>query len=235
MTDLERFYAGLTAGSGISRSIDARLEFAARRRTQEAVEQVGYDSGGIPHPGSLEQRRRLGWPTSIGVTELATWNYMYRDPVQAAVDGLLASTAHREVLLNQRGTFRHWGAGIYRTFKPGDDQSNPLLERWYFVIWLSTGVPAMKAIVATGQNYPDALTASYLVAKYAAPLFLVTKSTIPAVTRDALEALDPSEILVLGGLSVVDASVVAALSGIAPVRRIAGADRYATAAAVSVA
>lgn len=227
---MTRFYSLLTERTGIERTIDPRLEFAARYRAQEAVQQVGYDSGEITHPPQAERNARLGWSNLYGVAELATWNYLWRDPVQAAVDGLMNSTAHREVLLNQRGTFPFWGAGIYRTFKPGDEQT-ALNERWYFLIWLSTGVPAVKAIVY--NSGVDALNASYLSAKYAAPLFPVTKSSIPADVRDRIEELDPTEILVIGGTDVVGQSVATALTTIAPVRRLAGLDRYATAVEVS--
>lgn len=228
----DRFYALLTERTGISRTVDSRLEFAARLRAQEAVQQVGYDSGEIEHPPQSERQARLDWSNLYGVAELATWNYLWRDPVQAAVDGLMNSTAHREVLLNQRGTFPFWGAGIYRTFKPGDEQT-ALNERWYFLIWLATGVPAVKAIVYNGTASTDGLNASYLSAKYAAPLFPVNKSSIPPIIRDRIAALEPTEILVVGGTDVVDASVATALTTIAPVKRLAGADRYATAVEVS--
>jgi minor extracellular protease Epr len=56
---------------------------------------------------------------------------------------------------------------------------------------------------------------------------------IPPVIRAAIEDLDPLEILVIGGTSVVDESVATALTTIAPVKRVAGSDRYATAVEVS--
>lgn len=229
---LDRFYDLLTERTGIPRTTDMRLEFAARYRAQEAVRQVGYDSGPIPHPPQDERLARLGW-SGVGTAELATWNYLYRDPVQAAVDGLMNSTAHREVLLGQRGDFPYWGAGIYRTFKPGDDTSNPLLERWYFLIWLATGVPPVKAIVVNATSSADALVGSYLSAKYAAPILYVNRTNIPVATHDRLVELDPDEILVIGGTAVVGASVATALTAIAPVKRIAGADRFATSVEVS--
>lgn len=147
--ELDRFYALLEAGTGIARTRQADLEREAGERAVEAVSQVGFDSTiPIPHPGSAAQRARLAWPSSVGLTELTTWNYMWSDPVRAAVDvtgssgakfGLLNSEPHRTILHETRWT--HWGAGIHRAFRPGDDASNPLLERWYFILWLATGSP----------------------------------------------------------------------------------------------
>jgi putative cell wall-binding protein len=48
-----------------------------------------------------------------------------------------------------------------------------------------------------------------------------------------LADLAPSQIFVVGGTAVISESVEAKLSGYGPVTRLAGADRYATAAAVS--
>lgn len=228
MTD--RFYSLLTQGTGISRTIDPRLEFAARYRAQEAAVQVGYDSGAIPHPPQAERLARLGWD-GHGTAELATWNYLYHDPVQAAVDGLLGSSAHRAVLDNP--IWKHWGAGIFSTYKPGDDTSNSLLARHYFLIWLSTGVPAMKAIVYNGDSAVDAVSASYLVSKYASPIFPIAKSSVPAQVRSEIAARKPQEILIVGGTGVVDGAAEAILRQIAPTRRVAGATRYDTAVAVS--
>jgi hypothetical protein len=230
---LERFYDLLTQRTGIVRTIDSRLEFAARYRSQEAVTQVGYDAsgGGIPHPTATERRNLLGWPAGFGTAEMAIWGYLLGDPVEWAADGLMDSPPHATILNEPAWT--HWGAGHHSAFKPGDDTSNPLLERHYFLLWFSIGVPAVKAIVYNGTSTTDALSASYLSAKYAAPLFPVQKSLIPATIRTAIEDLDPLEILVIGGTGVVDESVATALTTIAPVKRIAGADRYATAVEVS--
>ena len=227
---LDRFYELLTQATGIQRTIDPRLEFAARYRAQEAVEQVGYDAsgGGIPHPTATERRNLLGWPSGFGTAELAIWGYLLSDPVKWAADGLMNSAPHAAILNEPAWT--HWGAGHWEAWKPGDEQT-PLNARHYYIGWFSIGVPKVKALVAS--NTTDALSASYLVAKYAAPLLLVNKTSIPAATKARLEDLDPSEILVIGGTSVVDGSVEAALSAIAPVRRIFGVDRYATAVEVS--
>ena len=88
--------------------------------------------------------------------------------------------------------------------------------------------------VATGENFPDALGAAPAAALGRAPILLVAKDSIPTATADELMRLDPDRIVIVGGTGVISAAVEAALGAYAPtVDRIAGADRYQTAAEIS--
>lgn len=91
--------------------------------------------------------------------------------------------------------------------------------------------------VATGANYPDALAAIPLAAQTDSPLLLTYSSSVPRSTIDELRRLAPGRIVVLGGSAVIADSVVAQLDGLTAGRatRIAGSDRYATAAAIAAA
>lgn len=98
----------------------------------------------------------------------------------------------------------------------------------------SPGVPV--AYVATGANFPDALAAGAAAVRRGGPVLLVSSSNVPGPTASELARLDPAEIVVVGGSSIVSAGVVAQLRTYATsgtVRRLAGATRYATAAAIS--
>jgi putative cell wall-binding protein len=64
-------------------------------------------------------------------------------------------------------------------------------------------------------------------------VLLVSGGSVPSPTLNELKRLKPSRIVVLGGTSVIGPSVVTTLSQVAPVSRIAGADRYETAARLS--
>lgn len=89
--------------------------------------------------------------------------------------------------------------------------------------------------VATGVTFPDALAGGVAAARAAGPVLLVTPSTLPAVTRTEIQRLAPERIVVLGGTAAIGASVEAELNSLAPggATRLSGADRYATAAAIS--
>jgi len=93
---------------------------------------------------------------------------------------------------------------------------------------------ASLVYVTTGSNYPDALAASAVAGRNGAPILLVRSGDVPTATADALRALAPSRIVVMGGSGVVSDAVVAQLRAHAPdVQRVAGVDRYATAVALS--
>lgn len=89
------------------------------------------------------------------------------------------------------------------------------------------------AFVATGDDFPDALAGAAVAGRLGAPLLLTTTLGLPAVTRIELERLQPDRIVVLGGEQAVGPGVVEALERIAPVTRLAGATRYATAVEIS--
>lgn len=93
------------------------------------------------------------------------------------------------------------------------------------------------AYIASGATFADAVAGGPAAGRGRGPLLLVTRSAIPAATADALRRLQPQRIVILGGTGSVSSSVAAALDGYTAgeVRRLAGADRYATAAAVSAA
>ncbi len=89
--------------------------------------------------------------------------------------------------------------------------------------------------VATGLNYPDALAAAALAGRVGAPVLLVHPLVVPAATAAELARLQPRRIVVLGGAAVVSDAVFGALGASAAegAIRIAGANRYETAAAAS--
>ena len=95
------------------------------------------------------------------------------------------------------------------------------------------GVPV--AYVATGANFPDALAGGAAAAHQGGPLLLVTQNSVPSATAAELSRLAPARIRVLGGSGVISDGVVAQLDAYTngPVERMAGPDRFATAASIS--
>jgi len=89
--------------------------------------------------------------------------------------------------------------------------------------------------VATGADYPDALAGVPIAARTGSPILLVTAGGVPPATVAELVRLRPRLIVALGGPSVVADATLASLATLATEgsTRIAGPDRYATAAAVS--
>ncbi|WP_235923665.1 cell wall-binding repeat-containing protein [Microcella pacifica] len=88
---------------------------------------------------------------------------------------------------------------------------------------------ASTVYVASGLDFPDALSAAALAGAADAPLLLVTRSSVPSVILRELRRLDPDRIVVAGGSGVVTSSVISRLRTVASdVDRIAGANRYDT-------
>lgn len=103
--------------------------------------------------------------------------------------------------------------------------------------------------IATGDQFADALSGSAPAAKgltpasttsqmrtmaapdgSAAPVLLTRTGTVPTATREAIEALSPDNIVILGGGEAVSDAVETDLQQYGEVSRVAGADRYRTAA-----
>ncbi|MGD8168661.1 cell wall-binding repeat-containing protein [Herbiconiux sp. P16] len=81
--------------------------------------------------------------------------------------------------------------------------------------------------VATGANYPDALSAGPAAVKEGGPLLLTDGTALPAAVKAEIQRLKPSKIVVVGGVNSVSAAVFTQLKALQPnVVRVAGADRY---------
>ena len=96
------------------------------------------------------------------------------------------------------------------------------------------GAGASTVFVATGSSFPDALAGAPAAAKAQGPVLLATQGELPAATAAELDRLNPSRIVVLGGRGAIGDGVVSKLTRYAgSVVRWSGANRYATAAAIS--
>ena len=89
--------------------------------------------------------------------------------------------------------------------------------------------------LATGAGYADALSTGAAAGRRGGPLLLVEGCGMPSATASELARLDPSAITVVGGpVAVCDGVLEHArsLTGVTP-SRVAGVDRFDTAAALS--
>ncbi|HEX2221119.1 MAG TPA: cell wall-binding repeat-containing protein [Candidatus Limnocylindria bacterium] len=94
------------------------------------------------------------------------------------------------------------------------------------------------AYVATGENFPDGLTAVPVAARQGGPLLLVRAGSIPDSTRAELLRLRPAAIAIVGGPASVSDAVMRQLDDYDTgrgVRRYTGSDRYAASAVLSAA
>lgn len=95
---------------------------------------------------------------------------------------------------------------------------------------------AQTVLLATGNDWPDALASAPLAGALDAPLLLSATDMLPVETAEELARLEPERIIVLGGTGAISsevASAAATVSGLVGVDRIGGANRYETAALIA--
>lgn len=93
-----------------------------------------------------------------------------------------------------------------------------------------------NVIVTSGTNFPDGLVSGSVAGKIGAPILLTAQDSIPSETVAELKRLQPGKVIVAGGSGAVSDDVLDEISELVPdanVERIAGVDRYETAAKIS--
>lgn len=88
------------------------------------------------------------------------------------------------------------------------------------------------AVIASGENYPDALVGGVLAGRLDAPLLVTPKDSVSEELISELKRLDVKKIFMLGGLNTLSNDVQRALSPFNP-ERLAGNNRYKTAEVVA--
>ncbi len=93
---------------------------------------------------------------------------------------------------------------------------------------------ATTAVLVTGQDYPDALASGPLAYALDGPILLTGTNSLNPRTASELTRLGVSQVIILGGPTVVSEAVVDTLTGMGiTTTRIAGSNRYWTAAAAA--
>lgn len=119
-------------------------------------------------------------------------------------------------------TANSFAPGIHRV--GGDDRYETAME---ISARFSPGVPVLY--VATGSNFPDALSAAAAAAHHKGPLLLSGTDGLPPAVHNEVKRLAPQRIVVVGGEAVVGAPVFAELAALTPsITRLGASDRYQT-------
>lgn len=94
--------------------------------------------------------------------------------------------------------------------------------------WSTSG----KAVIATGGDFPDALSAAPLAAYQNAPLLLTKTDSLPQSVKDELKRLKVTEVTLIGGLGAISPMVEMELKALGikatSIKRISGKNRYET-------
>ncbi|MFZ7088168.1 cell wall-binding repeat-containing protein [Curtobacterium sp. RRHDQ10] len=136
-----------------------------------------------------------------------------------------AHPRRRRSVHSRRGAGLGAAASPHATRLDGDDRYGTAVavSRW---AW-STTVPTVY--LASGESFPDALSAGPAAAHAGGPLLLTPRSGLPAVVADEIRRLAPRAVVVVGGPAAVSDDVLRQVRAIGPdVVRVSGSDRYAT-------
>jgi beta propeller repeat protein len=96
------------------------------------------------------------------------------------------------------------------------------------------GTDTVDAIVASGVKFPDAVSASALSAGLGMPLYLTKADDLPDNVKGMMSDAGVDDVYIVGGTAVVaDAVKAEADAAFGTVKRLSGADRYATSVAIA--
>lgn len=179
---------------------------------------------------------------SCGSTELnirnyataALYNYTPYQPTAAALAAYPGGTSDGCGSYGNRNFYRYYYAwfgdpvavipqGVSTTRIGGSDRYDVAADvsRQSF----TPGVPVV--FVASGEVFPDAISAAPAAAQAGGPILLVERLRIPPVILTELTRLQPQRIVVVGGPGSVSESVYQQLAALTPaIERVGGADRY---------
>ncbi|SFE85808.1 cell wall-binding repeat-containing protein [Peptostreptococcus sp. D1] len=87
---------------------------------------------------------------------------------------------------------------------------------------------AETVIIASANNFPDALSASALANKYKAPILLANHDKISKSVLDELKRLGAKSAIIVGGESSISENAVNSIKSSVNVERLAGNNRYET-------
>jgi len=140
----------------------------------------------------------------------------------AGVAGTMMPSAHASAVVGElqfAGTDRYDTGRLIATYKSGASYA--------------FGSPA-TGIVASGDNFPDALSANFIAGSLGSPIFLTSAEGLSPEALSGIEALGIKSVVIVGGPDAVSTSIDASLTadGIST-RRIEGSNRDATAELVA--
>jgi putative cell wall-binding protein len=241
---------GLTSGGGQTSSVLLTGELPIRSSAECTAVERGFSSAFNTCAGYLSSEATQ----PVGSCKGDSGGPLFvRSPATQALTqvGIVSYGAGDCTSLNRPGVYMRVSA-----FYDGLDEfvgglpvpptpSTSPIERWSGADRYATSVVvsqkafpsgANTVFLATGESFPDALAAGPLAATRNAPILLTATNQLPSAVRSELQRLNPSVIYLLGGPAAIAAEVEtqvrAATNG--QVLRIAGSDRYATAAAVGL-
>lgn len=207
--------------------------FAEDTRSDESV-QVTFNGGSQSHPSTWGDV--LAWQDDRNASDdiFAWWRPELgaQDVSIGVYDEVLPSVFGHTVVYQHYATVPATDYDVGMSVAPLAAQRLAGPDRYATAAAISKDnfSAAGTIVIATGEDFPDALAASALAGAYRAPLLLTRVSAIPAIVTAEIERLGATHVVLVGGESAIAGSVEGQLDDMSlSHERISGANRYATA------
>lgn len=206
---------------------------------------ASYLAGSLNAPILLTQKDSIPQSTLNGLRELRTDHvYVVGGPgaISDAVVNQLRNTRTYVGGSNTSGQANLEvtvlaGANRYETAKVANiyGSANSLYAQAVATTDFKYGDPAKRtALVVSGENFPDALAAGGLADGNRYPMVLTSGSALSPEAQATLTQLGIQQVVIVGGTGAVSSAVESSIGGLGmAVKRVSGADRYATATALA--
>ncbi len=230
----------LPSGGGGGAPVTGRIAGADRFDTAVEVSKAAFPNAGVP---VVYVAKGSDFPDALAGSAAA---FHAGGPLLLVTSNGIPATTANELTRLQAGNIKVLGGagsisetvlqalGSYTT---GSVTRVAGADRYATAIALAQTFTAQNGAVmlVSGGNFPDALSAGTLFSSYSGPVLLVKPGEgLSAGARAELARLAPSRVFILGGTASV--STLAESQAIVlgyQVIRLAGADRYATSAAIA--
>ncbi|MYL70017.1 hypothetical protein GLW00_04100 [Halobacillus litoralis] len=178
-----------------------------------------YDANGKVVAGYSEYNSEYGYN---GAFFLDPGIYYVKVIDEANVDNGIPYTLASDVADKYPRINRYWGVDRYWTAANIARQD-------------SSRVPSENVVLATGQDFPDALAGAPLAEHLDAPILLTRKERLPDITEQVLSTLDAEHVTILGGTGAISGDVEDYIKDELnlDVERISGKNRYETSVAIA--
>ena len=216
--------------------VNKRLSGDNRYTTSVAISKESYDTADTVVLATGEN-----WPDALGAGVLA---YQSHGPLLLTTSNILNTDTKNEIIrLNATKIYLVGGTGAISSTVENTLKSMGLtVERIAGVNRYETSARIAKkiqeimptaidtAFIASGENFPDALSASPIAANMGYPILLTQSGTLPVSINNMISELGISNTIVVGGTSVISDTIRFSLPSSI---RLAGINRYETAIAIN--
>lgn len=196
---------------------------------------------------------KAGWPAASENVILASienfpdamsgapFAYLKNAPILLTGHDTLDTAVYNEIMrLQAKNIFILGGPGAVSEAVEGTLASNNYnvqrlfgVDRYKTAIEIGKNLQSDTVVIATGENYPDALAIGPFASRKQYPILFTEKDTLNYDTKKALSDWSIKNAIIVGGAGVVSQNVYDEISRMGiTVNRLAGDDRYLTALSI---